>query len=1265
MIIERLDLIAFGHLTNRSLDLSAGPHRFHLVVGANESGKSTSLRAIASWLFGMKNHASSHDFLHPGTKLRVGGRLVKHPGEANEIALDCIRRKGVKGSLRGPDDKAVIEETELQSMLGGIDEAAFLSRFGLSYEELLRGGEQILRGEGELGEILFSAGAGIGRFRDILNQLGTEASDRFKASGKNPIINSHLKQIEEMRRELRDAQVPPAEFADLQQRVTEQETEIEAWRKASLELAKRIGRCEAAKQALPLIPRWRAASQEMELVGDAPRLSDDFEQRRREWENDHQLTDRDVQRLRKTQEELTQQLQEIGHDELIESFEKEILDLYRELPAREQAEVEKQTQQQALKALQRDMRSQLKDLAIGNADVEAGESGPANGESELADRVDSLQISDSQRTKIQRLAGEYEKLVQQRDDSLDQLDRAKRELQLAEEALEATDVSDQFQLLDRTLDEIGAPEHLIEPASRLQLQVEKLRRECQTTHRRLRLSGSNEEADWRAAVELPLPSASQLSDLVKALDQAEDEVRLNRSRLDESQRNLDSAEEKLASLKADAKDLPTPEDLIRAREHRDQLLASMKDGAESLSPEQWLGMIAEVELAVHQADSIADVFQSEHEAIFRRQSAQNQCDQAQQLLTKRQTTLDASLQQLSEAQEAWSSVWKAIGIAAESPETMNGWLTDHQKLIAQHADLLDACDEVSQAHSLIRQTVGRLEQALGVEPSGEAALETLEQTATELRRLHDLASTTREDQSQKIRLKEQRERKHDEFRTEIPGLESVLKRRQNALDDWNQQWDELTASLNLTSKPGPQDALSLMDAIAELVRKKKRCDEIQIRITEISNQTKTFSRRVIRLQEALQPDKTSVGVSVDGVGDESVDWTTLANIINGAQERLLKERSARSVREEVQLQSKQRKDELAAACAQMERLAITQQQLCDEAQCESPEQLLDAEKRFRRRKEAAGKLADLQAQLEHWAAGEDCQTFVDSLKDRDPVLVDEELRSLSSEKGELDQRIEDARETLGGLRTQLKSIDGSGKASALSQKLQFQLGKLQRESEEYVRIRLAASILQRAMDHYRNQNQEPVLKEAGDFFATLTCGEYQSLQVDYGDGGKPSLFGVRAGVDVPAQRMSTGTADALYLALRLASLKHQMANANAVPLIIDDCLIQLDDRRATAALQVFSELSKTTQVIMFTHHDHLIELAESALSSDQFHVHRLDGKLRARKKPSKSKATKKRAAEKQKMVKEEEGESRLTDDLSLSGRAQEDTLFDFSSLGED
>jgi uncharacterized protein YhaN len=43
--------------------------------------------------------------------------------------------------------------------------------------------------------------------------------------------------------------------------------------------------------------------------------------------------------------------------------------------------------------------------------------------------------------------------------------------------------------------------------------------------------------------------------------------------------------------------------------------------------------------------------------------------------------------------------------------------------------------------------------------------------------------------------------------------------------------------------------------------------------------------------------------------------------------------------------------------------------------------------------------------------------------------------------------------------------------------------------------------------------------------------------------------------------------------------------------ILDDILINSDDERSSVALDIFAEFSKQTQVLLFTHHRHLAELA--------------------------------------------------------------------------
>jgi len=67
--------------------------------------------------------------------------------------------------------------------------------------------------------------------------------------------------------------------------------------------------------------------------------------------------------------------------------------------------------------------------------------------------------------------------------------------------------------------------------------------------------------------------------------------------------------------------------------------------------------------------------------------------------------------------------------------------------------------------------------------------------------------------------------------------------------------------------------------------------------------------------------------------------------------------------------------------------------------------------------------------------------------------------------------------------------------------------------------------------------------------------------------------------------------DQLYLALRVAVVEGHVANAEPLPFIAVDLLVNFDDTRAAATIALLSELGRATQVILFTHHDHSVTFA--------------------------------------------------------------------------
>ena len=95
------------------------------------------------------------------------------------------------------------------------------------------------------------------------------------------------------------------------------------------------------------------------------------------------------------------------------------------------------------------------------------------------------------------------------------------------------------------------------------------------------------------------------------------------------------------------------------------------------------------------------------------------------------------------------------------------------------------------------------------------------------------------------------------------------------------------------------------------------------------------------------------------------------------------------------------------------------------------------------------------------------------------------------------------------------------------------------------------------------------------------------------------------GADVGVEAMSDGTRDQLYLALRVATLERYADHGNPMPVVLDDILVHFDDDRARAALALIGELSERMQVLFFTHHARLVELARETIGVARLSVREL------------------------------------------------------------
>jgi uncharacterized protein YhaN len=253
---------------------------------------------------------------------------------------------------------------------------------------------------------------------------------------------------------------------------------------------------------------------------------------------------------------------------------------------------------------------------------------------------------------------------------------------------------------------------------------------------------------------------------------------------------------------------------------------------------------------------------------------------------------------------------------------------------------------------------------------------------------------------------------------------------------------------------------------------------------------------------------------------------------------------------------------------------------------------------------AEGQLAEADAELAQ--LGDDIVPEEIARLVADPDAADRALEEVDAQLSDVDADLSRETHSIGGIEnglTEMRVDSGAAEASAEAQEA---LARVRTNVERYVRAKLGAFILGREIERYRQENQGPTLAKASQLFARLTLGGFTGVRAGYNDKDKPALKCVRDGnVEVDIEGLSEGTRDQLYLSLRLASLLRYSDLAEPMPLVLDDVLIQFDDERSRAALQIIAELATRMQVLFFTHHARLVELARTAVPSSSLTIHEL------------------------------------------------------------
>lgn len=1146
MRITRLLLARYGHLND--IDLRFDPAvGCHVVLGANEAGKSTALAAVADALFGFP-HRTPFAFLHQ-RQLSVGLGLQR----GNRHHLYFVRQKGRPDRLTDGND-STLTEPAIAPFLAGAGRERFTELYGMDSDKLRRGGDQILRGEGEVGQSIAQALTGLRGVREAAAKLGVDAQALYGDRRGSKAFHVAVQAWKAARDDLDKRSVPPADYertvADLdrsKKRRADNATALAALdgERARLE---RVRRTAPLRQALE---RDRAARAELGVV---PSLPADAITRRAEAvlarEHARQQHARAVAAGERDEAALAAITVDVAVLDAGAEIEAAAADRNRVDELRRNAERDRLRAEEARRHLEQAGR-QL-GLALDAAALVA--------------RIPNKLV----RAAAERALNAHAKLYAKRDETALAVQKAS----------------------DTLATSCAASADIAEPASAdaLMAAIEAARGEGRVDAELADARAARDVARAsvaRAMAALPLWSRdAEALDALKlplAESQADAEANLAGAdaELDQAQRALTGYEAELRAIAADltgaraAGPMPTTEAVEAARQRRDHAwrLIRRQHIEGGAPPDAWeledlpADLVEDFPALIGDADHLADRRASESERVAQYGQMLSREARLQALCEAARQDCAAARDRRERAWTAWAALWGPAGLEPGTPAVMREWLRRRDGVLSALAEHRAREAAVQRTEARFREVWDLLASVVPeVVPAAGQSAATLLRAAEQRLDAWENAGRKFADARQALGVAERRV--EEETRRHADAVQE--------LEHWQGEWDRVAASLGLPSGAAAEagaDALPIWAEVEQHARELAAASErtrgasaeverfdvevaaIGRRCGEADAPAGELARRLaarLTVARAAAADRVRLAAALE---DHARDLGKLSEDISAAEDVLSGLRALAGAEDDAQLAAVIKKSSEAARLDQLIRKA--EADLRDQDDGLSLDALTG---------EADG------------IAPETIRPRLDDIDSRRSGLV-----------AENEKLAVDVRELESALQRMQQGMD----AAAAAQRMHEAAAEAQAVAQRYVRVRLAATLLSASIEQQRRERQEPMLAEAGELFAQLTEGRYDRLGTDETDDGKPVIVAQRPDrTHCPVDRLSEGTRDQLFLALRLAAIRMHARVAEPLPFLADDLLASFDDQRARAAMRVFEAFGEVTQVILFTHHAYVAALAD-------------------------------------------------------------------------
>lgn len=1184
MKLLEFNIEAFGPFTQKQLIFSPqdevvegrGKGGLHLIYGKNEAGKSACLRALTSLLYGISTRTADN-FLHTNNKLRISARLQHSNGDV----LFIRRRKGRLKTLLDKENNP-LDDAVLAPYLQGLNQTLFETLFGLDHPALVKGGEAMLAQQGEVGQALFSAGMGIANLRQLLQGLEQEAKTLYVPRGKKPEINGlkveykqRLKQIREQSLSAPQWQTQRKTLDNLEQALKTQSDELNTGKQQYDHLNR-----------LQMIQRLLVEREDLQRslsdLGTIPNLSNDFTSQRIKALKTAEDSQKQINELKREREQLNREQGHIHLDKVLLKMAAPLESLQQKVSGyiKDQRELsQNQQQQQSLAVENRQLLLFLSpELALASEKED---------ESSLSQH---LLPFFNKRQRLRALAQQQTSLQTALQHAKQQQKKAQSNLEQAQQALQQLpklyDTKALFYSIKRTREQ-GDMEQ------QRQDLIGSYEKQCADCKRDIQRLGLHCE-DLNTLDVLPIPSKETVERFKKDFQQ-------NKNDLDQTQKQQQSYQQRLQQLEEELKaltlsgEVPTEQALTSARITREQSWQDIRSLTLSLETDSdrksKIALLDGFEQQINAVDQLADRLRRESKRVHKQADLLAQKETNNSQLVDIVKEFEQALEQQIVLEKQWKTVWEKMTLNPLPPKEMSAWLRSLQHLQDRVSELNQSLQRLEDFNHKYYEVCRLIEESLhytggiveGLKSNEYESIDWLLEQAEQ--RLEALQDNTKEKNylNKEITIQQQI----------LATEKEAYQQAKIAWKQWQQQWHTLLKPLGLSADSVSLEINDLLDKVTDWFANREKLQKLTEKAESLQKEQNDFETTCQTLQAQLIPNESTDLFYSEWLKQQYDDLKQQQQLQNKLQRLQEKQQDKESYQQQRQ--------------ADLEKSKKILTKLCQEADCEQVESLEATEQRVQQARSLQTDLKHLQQRMDEQCGSDTLGKLEAELASYQADQLSEEIKDLELKINDQEQQRDQLNQENGRLAEQLRQSETQAGAVDSSDEKHAVLAQMSDKVQTYLRQRLAHRILQQYIEGYRQQHQGPVLKRAGEYFATLSCNSFQGLGLDYDAQDQAILMGQRDDDEfVSVEGMSDGTRDQLYLALRLASLEQHIQSAEPLPFILDDILINFDNERALAGLNVLCQLAQKTQVILFTHHQHMIDLfSKNKKQGQDFIVHAL------------------------------------------------------------